>query len=200
MHRSGWVFVRVAPGPIAGAACQLVMLVVRLVVRSGVNSCGTCCRGAHGAMSKLLVEARCDGVVPPRNEKVVGSIPTGGSTKPPGQRSLSDAGGSSFPASIDFGRRGVPAPLEGVREVRAGARRGPWSSPPRRARDALSHLRVRAPGPTLAEHLVCRVNSIQPAEIATPRREGVATRRSVLSGPASGSRSGRTAMVAGVAG
>jgi hypothetical protein len=31
-------------------------------------------------LPKSLVESRCDDEVPPRNEKVVGSIPTGGST------------------------------------------------------------------------------------------------------------------------
>ena len=34
------------------------------------------------AWTKTLVESGCDGVGPTRNEKVVGSIPTGGSTSP----------------------------------------------------------------------------------------------------------------------
>jgi hypothetical protein len=33
-------------------------------------------------LPKPVVESRCDGVVPPRNDKVVGSIPTGGSGSP----------------------------------------------------------------------------------------------------------------------
>lgn len=52
----------------------MVTLVVRLVVRSGVNSCTVCCRGAKQTMAKVLVEARCGGVVPPRNEKLLGSM------------------------------------------------------------------------------------------------------------------------------
>ena len=34
----------------------------------------------RSALQLVVVEAVCDGVVPTRNEKVVGSIPTGGST------------------------------------------------------------------------------------------------------------------------
>lgn len=40
------------------ASTGLVSFVVRVVVRSGVDSCGTCGRGAKRRMAKLLVEAR----------------------------------------------------------------------------------------------------------------------------------------------
>ncbi len=55
----------------------------------------------------VLVEAVGGGVVPTRNEKVVGSIPTGGSTQtPPAQTPSSDSGGFFFPPSVM--RVGVP--------------------------------------------------------------------------------------------
>jgi hypothetical protein len=44
-------------------------------------------------LPKLLVESRCDDEVPPRNEKVVGSIPTGGSTQTPRSYHVSRAQG-----------------------------------------------------------------------------------------------------------
>lgn len=59
-----------------------IAVVVRLVVRSGVNSCGICCRGPKQTMAKFLVAVRVGSVVPPRNENVDGSTSTGGSIEP----------------------------------------------------------------------------------------------------------------------
>ncbi len=53
----------------------MVAFVVRFVVRSGVNPCGICGRGANTARAELLVETMRGVVVPPRNEKVLRSIP-----------------------------------------------------------------------------------------------------------------------------
>jgi hypothetical protein len=54
--------------------------VVRFVVRDGDVRWGSWGLVRRSVWALVLVEARCDGEVPTRNEKVVGSIPTGGST------------------------------------------------------------------------------------------------------------------------
>ena len=99
----------------------------------------------EAVLPEALVESRCETVVPPRNEKVVGSIPTGGSTQTPRSGPTSLARGFVIPGSVSVEApgafahfvRSVPEVLvdETAVEVHRHGRRG-------MAQDALNHLRV----------------------------------------------------------
>jgi hypothetical protein len=100
-------------------------------------------------LPKPLVESRCDDEVPPRNEKVIGSIPIGGSTQTPrsgptflargvcNSRLSIRRGAREATGALAYSVRSVPEVLvdQVAVQVRRHGRRG-------MAQDALNHLRV----------------------------------------------------------
>ncbi|MDX6242234.1 MAG: hypothetical protein QOG10_7183 [Kribbellaceae bacterium] len=92
----------------------MALLVARKVGYSWGNSLVV--RAA--ALPKPLVESRCDGVVPPRNETVIGSIPIGGSTPKPQVRGhFPRPGVSSFRPQAPSVPRGAPDLPGGIPQV-----------------------------------------------------------------------------------